>query len=119
MIPLLAHFVQIEFAENVLFIYIIRANIYTICAGIQALFQALFGYDYHTFVEKMLNSRHIFSSFGHIFSSFDTFFQDLGTFFQVLDTFFQVWTHFFKFLTHFFKFAYLGLKSWNKLCHSR
>ena len=36
MIPLLAHYVQIEFADNVLLIFIICANKYTICAGIIA-----------------------------------------------------------------------------------
>ena len=34
MIPSLAHYVQIEFAINVLLIWIICANKYTICAGI-------------------------------------------------------------------------------------
>ena len=36
MILLLAHYVQIEFADNVLLICIICANKYTICAGIIA-----------------------------------------------------------------------------------
>ena len=36
MIPLLAHYVQIEFEANVLLIGIICANKYTVCAGIVA-----------------------------------------------------------------------------------